>query len=75
MGVKDDRICRRCLHSKETVVHVLCEHEVYSAYRFEQLPKGGSNLKWNQVQMRITTKKLSYIKPFFRFYIYIYIYF
>ena len=37
MGVKNDPICRGCYGSEETAVHVLCECEAYSAYRFEHL--------------------------------------
>ena len=37
MGVKNDPTCRGCYDNEETVVHILCECEAYSAYRFEHL--------------------------------------
>ena len=37
MGVKNDPTCRGCHDDEETAVHILCECEADSAYRFEHI--------------------------------------
>ena len=36
-GIKNDPTCRGCHDDEVTVLHILCECEAYSAYRFENL--------------------------------------
>lgn len=37
MGVMNDPSCRGCQYEEETSRHILCDCEVFSAYRFEHL--------------------------------------
>ena len=37
MGVKNGPTYRGCYDDEETAVHILCECEAYSVYRFERL--------------------------------------
>lgn len=37
MNVLNDPLCRGCRNSEETVIHILCECENFSAHRFEHL--------------------------------------